>query len=180
MKCLGFINKPIKNEKMGSIDYRSNYENRKRLVRVMVNNNNNPAPVYIDTLRSTIKELEDKKYDIITIISKRMTGSAHELVMKSSNLSVITPNTKNNFSFIEILSAIQKKTRDLCKNKCGKAPETQDDCSGKIDRMYSCDIRRISDNATFHAKMKWKIVLLEDFYNLYCIEKEMESYSEVN
>ena len=62
MKCLGIISMPTKNEKMGSIDYCIDDETGIKLVRVMVNENNNAAPIYIDTLRSTIKELEEEKY----------------------------------------------------------------------------------------------------------------------
>ena len=92
----------------------------------------------------------------------------------------MTPKTKHDFGFIEVLSAIQKKTFDLCKIKCGKVPETEDDCKGKKGRTYTCDIRRISDDATFHATMKWKTVLLEDFNHLCEIERNMETNPEVN
>ena len=180
MKCLGLIKRPKKNKKFGSIDYLVKNKDSKRLVRAMIDENNNAAPVYVDTIRSTIQEIEEKEYSEAIIISKRITNSAYELVTQVDNLNVITPNTKNNFSLIEVLSAIQSKTRELCKIKCGKAPETKQDCTGKKGRIYDCDIRRISDDATFHATMKWKTVLLEDFNNLCEIEKEMEATPEVN
>jgi hypothetical protein len=80
---------------------------------------------------------------------------------------------KHNFSLSEIISAIHVKTSELCKLKCGKAPETREDCKGKNGRKYTCDIRRISDDATFHVSMKWKDVLLEDFNNLCNYEKSL-------
>jgi hypothetical protein len=79
----------------------------------------------------------------------------------------------NNFSLVELLSAVQMKTVKLCQIKCGKAPEKREDCKGKKGREYFCDIRRISDDATFHATMKWKEVLQEDFNNLCEHEKTM-------
>jgi DNA-binding XRE family transcriptional regulator len=174
LKCLGEINKPEVNEEMGSIDYVINDGNKKKLIRAMVDENQNSAPAYVDTIRATIIELEEEKYDEALILSKRITDSAHDIVTQQDNLDVITPKMKHIFSLVEVLSAIQKKTRDLCVIKCGKAPETREDCQGKKGRTYTCDIRRISDDATFHATMKWKDVLFEDFYNLCAIEKELE------
>lgn len=174
IKCLDDINKPSYNEEMGSIDYIIDDGGKKKLIRAMVDENQNSAPAYVDTIRSTITELEEKKYDEALILSKRITDSAHDIVAQQDNLDVITPKMKHIFSLVEVLSAIQKKTRDLCVLKCGKAPETRDDCEGKKGRSYTCDIRRISDDATFHATMKWKDVLFEDFYNLCDIEKELE------
>lgn len=174
LKCLGEINKPEINEEMGSIDYVINDGEKKKLIRAMVDKNQNSAPAYVDTIRATINELEEQKYDEALILSKRITDSAHDIVTQHENLDVITPKMKHIFSLVEVLSAIQKKTRDLCVLKCGKAPETREDCQGKKGRTYTCDIRRISDDATFHATMKWKDVLFEDFYNLCEIEKELE------
>jgi DNA-binding XRE family transcriptional regulator len=174
LKCLGEINKPEVNEEMGSIDYVINDGDKKKLIRAMVDENQNSAPAYVDTIRATIIELEEEKYDEALILSKRITDSAHDIVTQQDNLDVITPKMKHIFSLVEVLSAIQKKTRDLCVIKCGKAPETREDCQGKKGRTYTCDIRRISDDATFHATMKWKDVLFEDFYNLCAIEKELE------
>ena len=180
MKCLGLMGKPSRNEEMSSIDYLMDNKDGKKLIRAIVDKKNHPAPVYVNVIRDTIEELEENKYDEAIILSKRITNSAHDLVTQIENLSIITPNMKNNFSLIEVLSALQKKTVDLCKIKCGKAPETKEDCKGKNGRSYDCDIRRISDDATFHAKMKWKKVLLEDFNNLCEIEKEMKTNLGVN
>jgi len=179
MKSIESLNEPTINEEMGSIDYLIEDEKGKRLIRAMVDENNGAAPAYVVHVRDTVNEL-DEKYDEITIISKSITNAAHDIVTQEDNLSVITPNTKHNFNLIEVLSAIQKKTLDLCEIKCGKAPETKEDCKGKKGRKYVCDIRRISDDATFHATMKWKKVLLEDFNHLCELERNMESNTEVN
>jgi predicted RND superfamily exporter protein len=178
MKCLGATNEPSRNEEIGSIDYVIDNKNGKKLIRAMVDEHNNAAPAYVDTVRATIEELNEKKYSEAVILSKRITNSAHDIVAEHENLNIITPKMKHSFSMIEILSAIQKKTRDLCVMKCGKAPETREDCQGKKGRTYTCDIRRLSDDATFHATMKWKTVLLEDFINLCEIEKEIKKEKE--
>jgi hypothetical protein len=177
IKCLNGVYSPTKNQDLGSIDYIVEDETGKKLIRAMVNEDFTAAPAYVDTVRATINELDEKKFDEAIILSKRITNSAHEIVTQQDNLNVITPKMKHNFSLVEILSAIQKKTIDLCVIKCGKAPETREDCKGKKGRIYECDIRRLSDDANFHATMKWKDVLLEDFLNLCKIENTMK---EVN
>ncbi len=177
IKCLGDITQPTRNDELGSIDYVIEENHRKKLIRALVDENDRAAPAYVDTIRETITELDDEKYDEAIILTNRITDSANDIVANRENLQVITPNTKNSFSLVEVLSAIQKKTGELCILKCGKIPETREDCKGKTGRTYSCDIRRISDDATFHATMKWKTVLFEDFNNLCEVEKLM---TEVN
>ena len=179
MKCIESFSEPKRNEEIGSIDYLIEDYDSKKLIRAMVDENNSATPAYVTHIRETVDEL-DEKYDEITILSKSITNAAYDIVAQEDNLRVITPKTKHDFSLIEVLSAIQKKTLDLCKIKCGKAPETKEDCEGKKGRNYVCDIRRISDDATFHATMKWKKVLLEDFNHLCELERNMETNLEEN
>ena len=171
MKCLGDVTQPVRNEEMGSVDYVVEDNHKKKLIRALVDEYDRAAPAYVETIRETITELDEDKYDEAVILTDRITDSANDIVTSRENLHVITANTKNSFSLVEIVSAIQKKTAELCIAKCGKKPETRDDCKGKTGRTYSCDIRRVSDDATFHATMKWKTVLLEDFNNLCEFEK---------
>jgi hypothetical protein len=181
LKCLENTDKPIKNEEIGSIDYIVDEDNHKKLIRAMIDKKNKAAPISIDTIRTTIKDLDEEKYDEAIILSKSISDAAHNIVKQQKNLDVITPDTKHNFNILEILSSIQKKTIDLCKIKCGKAPETKDDCMGKNGRKYECDVRKLSDDATFHAQMKWKEILFEDFNNICKIENEMiKKMGEVN
>lgn len=174
IKCLENIDKSSINEEIGSIDYIVDDGEKSKLIRAMIDENQNSAPAYVDTVRSTLTEIEEQKYKEALIISKRITDSAHDIVSQHDNLDVITPKMKHIFNRIEIISAIEKKTLELCVLKCGKAPEIRNDCKGKKGGTYTCDIRRISDDATFHATMKWKDVLLEDFNHLCEIEKNLK------
>jgi len=54
MKCLESFNEPKRNEEMGSIDYLIEDEDSKRLIRAMVDENNNAAPAYVTHIRDTI------------------------------------------------------------------------------------------------------------------------------
>jgi hypothetical protein len=179
IKCLEAMDNPTVNKDVGSIDYVIDDKNGKKLIRAMVQDNNQTAPTYVNTIRMIIKEIEEEEYDEAVILTKKITTPAYEIVKQHENLEVITPRTRHSFSLIEVLSAIQKKTTKLCEKKCGKAPETQDDCQGKDGRQYTCNVRRISDDATFHATMKWKKVLLEDFHNLCELEQIICSHQKV-
>ena len=86
LKCLGEINQPNRNEEIGSIDYVIEDEKGKKLIRAMVDDNNSAAPAYVDTIRATITELENEKYDEALILSKRITNSAHDIVSHQDNL----------------------------------------------------------------------------------------------
>jgi len=172
IKCLEKTDEPVINEAEGSVDYII-MDGGKKLIRVLVDENTEIAPAYVENIRSIITELNEKKFEKALIITKKITDSAYDLVSGHDNLEIITATMKNNFSLVEMLSAVQMKTLKLCRIKCGKAPETRDDCKGKEGREYLCDIRRISDDATFHATMKWKDVLQEDFNNLCELEKTM-------
>jgi len=173
IKCLRATDEPMINDEMGSIDYVIEDKDGKKLIRVLVNEENRMAPAYVDNIRAIIMDLDEKKYDEALILTNRITNSAYELVAERENLEVITPTMKNNFSLKELLSAVQMKASKICEIKCGKAPETKEDCKGKNGKEYDCEIRRISDDAKFHATMKWEIVLLEDFNNLCELEKTM-------
>lgn len=170
LKCYGEIKKTIKNDGIGFIDYIITDENIDKLVRVLVDENNNVTPAYVDTVRSTIVEL-DEKYSSAVILSNRITESAYDLAKQHENLDILTPKMERSFSLIELLSAIQTKTKELCLLKCRKSLETKEDCMGKEGSTYKCDIYRLGDDAAFHAKMKWNDTLLEDFYNLCKLER---------
>ena len=173
IQCLEKPDEPVVNEEQGSIDYYIRNDKGKKLVRVLVDEERAVTPAYVENIRVLITDLDEKKFDEATLITDRITDSAYDLVTSTDNLNIITPSMKNNFSLVELLSAVQMKTKELCKIKCGKAPETREDCKGKNGREYLCDIRRISDDATFHAMMKWKEVIHEDFNNLCDLEKTM-------
>jgi hypothetical protein len=84
---------------------------------------------------------------------------------------MVTPRTKMNLGVLELLSAIQSLTEKLCIQRCGKVPETEDDCEGYKKGKLVCPVRCISDNADFHAERGWVRQLRIDFENLVKVEK---------
>ena len=86
--------------------------------------------------------------------------------------------TCHRLSFLEAVETLVSDQKTQAQ-KCGSAPKSKDDCKGINEDGYACQIRRMSDDATFHAQMKWNEVLLEDFNKLVELENNQE-LSEVN
>lgn len=55
---------------------------------------------------------------------------------------------------------------------CGRIPVNEKDCKGYKDGKYICPVRRISDNADFHAERGWLWLLKKDFSRLIKLRKE--------
>jgi hypothetical protein len=53
-------------------------------------------------------------------------------------------------------------------------PDTEEDCKGFVDREYRCDVRRVSDDSDFHARMGWLRLLMNDFSRLIELQRELD------
>jgi len=78
------------------------------------------------------------------------------------------------YSIFELNYAIEKKTWELCKLICGKAPKSESDCKGYQYGEYTCKVRRISDEADFHSGRKWLWLVMNDFSKLVALQREMD------
>jgi hypothetical protein len=78
------------------------------------------------------------------------------------HIDYMTPKISPYYLVSELAYAVLRKIMKLCKEKCGKIPRSDVDCVGFQVGDYSCVIRRVSDDATFHAEMKWSSVLGQD------------------
>ena len=77
-------------------------------------------------------------------------------------------------STIDILGANQSRVGSLCEIKCGGLPKSEEDCKGFMDGEYLCEVRRISDDSDFHAKMGWLQMLMNDFSRLIDLQKDVQ------
>jgi len=168
LKCLhGYEMKGV-NDKIGSIDYVASGANQeKKLLRVIIN-----PKAFTEKITKTINFLEKEEYDEAVILAKEFTTGAKNLIKKKS-LNYISSEMECPYSLSELIYAIQKKTRELCKLRCGKAPMSESDCKGYQDGKYTCPVRRSSDDADFHAGRKWMQLLMNDFPRLVTLQREM-------
>jgi hypothetical protein len=154
------------NDEIGSIDYVSRCGVEKKLLRVIINPEINLSKADTATIRKTKEYLENENYDEAVVLAEEVTQGAKRLIRDKKNLRYISPELGKLYSISEIIFAIQKKTGEICKLRCGKVPKTEKDCSGFVDGEYNCEVRRISDDADFHTERKWQQMLMKDFFKL--------------
>jgi hypothetical protein len=157
----GYKMKGIDKE-IGSIDYIAEGEEDRKLLRVIVGPKFKASRALSETVADTLKKLEKEEYDNAILLASGFTNTSERMVREEDRLEIISPNSRY-YSVPEILGAIQELTLKHCKTKCGAIPTKEEECKGLVDREYSCDVRRISDDADFHSRMGWKQLLMKDF-----------------
>jgi len=141
------------------------------IVKVFVNKDGQVGKADLESVKQIVSEYDDTDYGEIIIMAEKYTPSAVDYVNRQDSFTMVTPKTKMNLGVPELLSAIQSLTMKLCIRRCGKVPETEDDCEGYKKGKLVCPVRCISDNADFHAERGWVRQLRIDFENLVKVEK---------
>ena len=144
----------------------------KILIRVITEAKSSSGFVGVDAVREMSKFLEKRDYDKGILIGKRFTEAAKS-EMERKNIEAVSNNIKPYFNLERLYFAIHSRIENLCKVKCGHVPMKESECKGYVDGNYSCDIRLISDNASFHLKHGWADFLKKDLARLLAIEKRM-------
>ena len=142
----------------------------KILIRVITEGKAKSGYVGVDTVREMGDILEKRNYDKGILIGKRFTEAAKS-EMESENIELVSERIGPHFKLERLYSAIDSCVRNLCRVKCGHVPIKEDDCEGYVDGHYSCDVRLISDNASFHLEHSWIGFLERDLAKLLAIEK---------
>jgi hypothetical protein len=158
----------------GSIDVLLNDKNKTTLIRALINKRGASSKGYVEIINKTLEDVDNEDIDEVILLAESFTSSARRILNEQDRVTYLTPNVNPMYSITELVYAIQQKTFELCKAACDKPPETKEDCKGYNNRSYICQIRRISDDATFHAKMKWGQVLLEDFQKLVELQNNLD------
>lgn len=163
------------NEEVGSVDYVIDCEDTgRRLLRVMVDSKFNASTGNMKSVEKTLGDLEGEKYDEAIIVAEGFTDASESLIMDDKRLELITQDSEH-YSVTDLLDAIERKTRELCEAKCGKFPTSSEDCEGRREGRYVCDVRRVSDDSDFHAERGWVSLLLNDFDNLIELKREIKT-----
>jgi len=172
LKTLHLYEKSGINNEVGSIDYVSSVDGaEKKLLSVMIDPKVNVSKADTFAIRAIKGFLDNENYDEAVILAEDVTPGAKRLIKEKKNIHYISPDLVRPYSISELIFAIQKKSSELCKIRCGKAPESEKDCKGYQDREYTCQTRRISDDADFHADRKWLQLLMNDFSKLVTHER---------
>ncbi len=142
-----------------------------KIVKVFIGKDGKIEKANLESVKHIVSEYDEAEYGDIILMAEQYTPSAVDYVNRQDNFTIVTPKTKMKIGIPELLSAIQSLTMKLCIRRCGKVPETEDDCKGYEKGKLVCPVRCISDNADFHAERGWVRQLRIDFENLVKVEK---------
>jgi hypothetical protein len=148
--------------------------NDKILLRTITEPESRSGIVGIDAVKEMTEIIKLENYDKGVLISKRFTEAAKK-EMKRENIQMISENFMPLPEPQRLYLKIQDHIDDLCKAKCGKIPKKESDCKGYLNGQYSCKIRLISDNASFHFELGWTEFLQNDLLRLLRLRKSMNS-----
>jgi len=140
----------------------------KILMRVINKSRSKSGIVGVDAVREMSEFLEHNDYDCGFLIGKRFTNAARE-EMSREGIEVISEKHMPAFKPQTLYFSVNKIVEKLCRAKCGQVPEKESDCKGYSKGSYSCKIRLISDDASFHFEHGWTNLLQNDLKRLLAI-----------
>jgi guanylate kinase len=143
----------------------------KILMRIITETNSKSCYVGVDTVREMSETLKKRKYDKGILIGRRFTEAAKR-EMKHENIEAFSEAITPNFKLEQLYLVISSYVEKLCRTKCGRVPLKESDCKGYVDDHYSCDVRLISDNSSFHFEHGWVDFLKKDLAKLLAIERD--------
>lgn len=145
----------------------------KKLIRVITEGKSKSGYVTVDNVREMNKALKKRDYDDGILIGKRFTKAAKSK-MEQENIEAVSEWIMPSFKVDQLYSVITSCTQDLCKIKCGHVPAKKSDCKGYVDGHYTCKVRLISDNASFHLERGWTNFLEKDLAKLLAIKNNLD------
>jgi hypothetical protein len=145
----------------------------KILMRVITKARSKSGYVTVDNVREMSEILTKRDYDEGILIGKRFTKAAKR-EMEREDIEAVSESIEPRFKSERLYSVINNCIQDLCRVKCGGVPVKESDCKGHVDGHYSCDVRLISDNASFHFELGWTDFLERDLAKLLAIEKDLK------
>lgn len=148
------------------------------LLRVITEPRSKSGVVGVDAVRKMTETMKLEEYDKGVLISKRFSEAAKE-EMRRKSIQRVSERVMPRFKPQRLYLKIQDYTDDLCKARCGHVPEKESDCKGYSKGCYSCKIRLISDNASFHFERGWASFLQNDLTQLLAVHKSMNNQGEV-
>ncbi len=143
----------------------------KILLRLITEPKSKSGVIVVDDVKEMIGRMERSDYDKGVLISKDFTTAAREALVREG-IQVISEKSMP-YKPKELYAKLQDCIDDLCKAKCRKVPKKESDCPGYCNGDYSCRIRLISDNASFHFDHGWSRLLQNDLKRLLAMQKTM-------
>jgi hypothetical protein len=148
--------------------------NDKILLRVITEPKSRSGVVGVDAVKNMAEIMEHEQCAKGVLISKSFSNAAKE-EMNRKSIQRVSEEFMPPFKLQTLYITIYDYVDDLCKAKCGKAPEKKADCKGYVKGHYHCNIRLISDNAAFHFAQEWRSLLQHDFMRLLAMRNSVKN-----
>jgi hypothetical protein len=146
----------------------------KILIRVITGSKSRTGYVGVDAVREMSEALKKRKYDKGILIGRQFTAAAQS-EMKLENIEAVSERITPHFKLERLYLVINGCVENLCRATCGGVPVEESDCEGIVDGQYTCAVRLISDNASFHFERGWVRFLERDLVKLLAIKKDAQS-----
>jgi len=142
------------------------------LIRVIAQHDGKAGYVGIDAVKAMSQTLQNRHYSKGILVGKRFTEAARNEMTREDieTVHVGIPRFKRD----ELYFVIQDHVNILCRAKCGQAPNKESDCQGRLNGDYTCKIRLLSDDASFHFDHGWTSLLERDLMKLLAIEEALK------
>lgn len=146
--------------------------NDKVLLRVITNPESKSGYVSANTVDKMATIIKNEDYDKGVLIGNRFTKAARRKLAEEG-IQSISKDLMFRYPSEHLYFTARNLVNTLCKAKCGKIPQKASDCKGHLNGNYSCKIRLLSDNASFHFERGWTDALQKDILRLLSIQHSM-------
>jgi hypothetical protein len=126
----------------------------------------------VATADNMIAKKDKEDCDRGVFISGKFTPAAKRKLAEEG-IKTLSEGQMPGIDVEKLYAATRKLVDKLCTAKCGKVPRREADCPGFSDDGYSCEIRRISDNASFHLDRMWMSLLMKDTQRLFMLQHSL-------
>lgn len=142
----------------------------KILLRVITEPMSKSGIIGVDIAGKMTSRIKNEDYDKVILISENFTRAAKEK-LRGAGIKSISGDFLLDFPPERLYLAARKMVDDLCEAKCGKIPKKESDCKGNLNNHYSCEVRLISDNLSYHFTKGWTKLLQKDILRLQSIDR---------
>jgi hypothetical protein len=142
-----------------------NRSNDKILLRMITEPGSKSGYVGADTVDKMAAIIQNEDYDKGILIGDKFTKAAEKKLLEEG-IQRISENLMLDFPPERLYSAARAFVDDQCKARCGRIPQKEPDCKGHLNGRYSCEVRLISDNVSFHFERGWSSLLEKDVLRL--------------
>ena len=137
----------------------------KVLIRLITKPKSRSGYVGADTVERMVAAIDNEGYDKGVLISNRFTEAARRRLAQEG-IKRISDDFMLDFTPRRLYLVARELVDNLCKVKCGKVPQKESDCKGRLNNHYACEVRLLSDNASFHFERGWTSLLQKDTLRL--------------